>query len=134
MAPKYCESIESKEIKWECVCVFLNLLVCITVCGGGEVYLHDHLELGLVAAVFEGGVVVVAAEHVGLVVVCEARAVKAEVVTPLTVGVGFTHSVMSREGCRLGRDKDSDANKLTQKCQTGGILLVQQEIKTQSEL
>ena len=42
--------------------------MCITVRGGGEVDLHDHLKLGLVAAVLEGGVVVVAAEHVGLVV------------------------------------------------------------------
>lgn len=43
-------------------------LVCITIRGGGEVDLHDQLELSLVAAVLEGGVVVVAAEHIGLVV------------------------------------------------------------------
>lgn len=42
--------------------------MCITIRGGGEVDLHDQLELSLVAAVLEGGVVVVAAEHIGLVV------------------------------------------------------------------
>jgi len=91
-------------------------LVCITVWGGGEVDLHDHLELCVVAAVLEGGVVVVTAKHVGLVV-CEAWAVKAEVVTPFVVRVGFAHSVMSWEGCSVGEDKNqlvcSSADKET---------------------
>lgn len=43
------------------------------------------------------------AEHVGLVV-REAWAVKAKVVTALVVGVGFTHPVMSRENCRFGSE------------------------------
>lgn len=47
---------------------YYHSLVCITVRGGGEVDLHDHLELSLVAAVLEDGVVVVAAEHIRLVV------------------------------------------------------------------
>lgn len=47
---------------------YYHSLVCISIRGGGEVDLHDHLELSLVAAVFEGGVVVVTAEHVGFVV------------------------------------------------------------------
>lgn len=58
--------------------------MCISIWGGGEVELHDHLELGFVAAIFECSVVVVAAEHVGLVV-REAWAMKAKVVTPLVV-------------------------------------------------
>lgn len=101
------------QIGSNCTDFFFYSLVCITVWGGGEVDLHDHLEFGLVAAVFEGGVVVVAAEHVGLVV-WEARTVKAEVVTPLVVGVGFTHSVMSWEGCSFGEDKNLDVT-FTQK-------------------
>jgi len=75
--------------------------VRVAVGGGGEVELHDGLELGLVAAVLEGRVVVVAAVHVGLVV-REARAVEAEVVAPLVVGVGLAHAVVRREGCVAG--------------------------------
>lgn len=77
-------------------------LVCISIWGGGEIDLHDHLELRLVTAVFEGSVVVMATEHIGFVV-REAWAVKAEVVAPLVVGVGFTHPVMSWEGCSSER-------------------------------
>lgn len=61
----------------------------------------------------------VAAEHVGLVV-CEARAVEAEVVSPSAVRVGFTHSVMSGEGCGFVEDKIDV--KLTEKCQTSSVL------------
>lgn len=49
------------------------------------------------------------AEHVGLVV-REAWAVKAKVVTALVVGVGFTHPVMSRENCRFGSEKKKTQN------------------------
>ena len=70
----------------------------VAVSGGGEVDLHDGLELGLVAAVLECGIVVVAAEHVRLVV-REAGTVEAEVVAALEVRVGFTHAVVGRESC-----------------------------------
>lgn len=73
----------------------------VSVRRGRQVELHDHLELGLVAAVLEGRVVVVAAEHVGLVV-GEARAVEAKVVAPLVVGVGLAHAVVSRQSCGVG--------------------------------
>jgi hypothetical protein len=69
-------------------------LVFEAVCGGSQVDLHDRLELSLVAAVLEGSVVVVTAEHVGLVV-RKARAVETKVIAPLVVGVWFTHSEMS---------------------------------------
>lgn len=82
-----------------------DLLVCVTVWGGGEVDLHDHLKLGVVAAVLEGRVVVVTAEHVGLVV-WEARAVESKVVPPFMVEVGFAHPVMSRESCSVGGEHD----------------------------
>lgn len=62
-----------------------------TVRGGGEVELHDALELGLVAAVLESCVVVVTAEHIRLVV-REARAVEAEVISPFVVRVGLANS------------------------------------------
>lgn len=77
----------------ECA-VLLHSLVCVSIRGGGDVELHDCLKLRLVAAVLERCVVMVTAEHVGLVV-REARAVKAKVVAPLVVGVGLAHSVMS---------------------------------------
>lgn len=72
--------------------------MCETIRGVGEVGLHDALELGLVAAVLEGGVVVVTAEHVGLVV-RESRAVKAEVIAPFVVRVGFANSEVCRKSC-----------------------------------
>lgn len=82
----------------------------VAVGGGGEVDLHDGLELGLVAAVLEGRVVVVAAEHVRLVV-GEARAVEAKVVAPLVVGVGLAHAVVGREGCvARERERERDIN------------------------
>lgn len=62
-----------------------------TIRGGGEVELHDDLELCLVAAVLEGCVIVVTAEHVGLVV-RESRAMKAEMIAPFVVRVGFANS------------------------------------------
>lgn len=68
--------------------------MCVTIWGGGEVDLHDGLELCVVAAVLEVGVVVVTAEHVGLVV-GEARAVESKVVSAFMVSVRFTHSVVS---------------------------------------
>ena len=79
----------------------------VAVSGGGEVDLHDGLELGLVAAVLEGGVVVVAAEHVRLVV-REARTVEAKVVAPLEVGVGFAHAVVGRESCGDGGERERE--------------------------
>lgn len=69
-------------------------LVFEAVCGGSHIDLHDRLELSLVAAVLEGCVVVVTAEHVGLVV-RETRAVETKVVAPLVVGIWFTHSEIS---------------------------------------
>lgn len=77
----------------------LNSLVSVSIWSGGEVDLHDRLELGLVAAVFESGVVVVTAEHVGLVV-GETRAMKAKVVAALLVRVGLAHPVMGWQGCK----------------------------------
>lgn len=74
--------------------IFFDSLVCVTVWGGGEVDLHDGLELCVVAAVLEIGVVVMTAEHVGLVV-GEAWAVESKVVSAFVVRVRFTHSVMS---------------------------------------
>lgn len=65
-------------------------LVGEAVRAGGEVELHDGLKFGLVAAVLEGGVVMVTAEHVGLVV-REAWTVEAEVIAPLVVRVGLTN-------------------------------------------
>lgn len=77
----------------------LNSLVSVSIWGGGEVELHHRLELGLVAAVFESGVVVVTAEHVGLVV-WQARAMKAKVVPALLVRVGLAHPVMGWQSCK----------------------------------
>lgn len=45
-----------------------NSLVCVSIRRGRQVQLHDHLKLRLVAAVFERRIVVMATEHVGLVV------------------------------------------------------------------
>lgn len=73
---------------------YYDLLVRIAIGGGREVDLHEHLELGVVAAVLEGRVVVVAAEHVRLVV-RQSGAVEAKVVAPLVVGVGLAHPVVS---------------------------------------
>lgn len=65
----------------------------VTVWGCCQVDLHDVLELCIIAAVLESRVVMVTAEHVGLVV-GEARAVEAKVVTPLVVSVWLTHPKM----------------------------------------
>ncbi len=64
----------------------------------GQVDLHDCLKLGLVAAVLEGRVIMVTAEHVRLVV-RETRTVESKVVAPLVVGVRLTHPKVSRESC-----------------------------------
>lgn len=103
--------------------------MCVSVGGVGEVDLHDHLELGLIAAVLEGGVVVVAAEHVGLVV-REPRAVETEVIAPLVVAVGFTHAEMCRESCSGEQEEDycqdieglaaGDRHLLVLMCEEGG--------------
>lgn len=66
---------------------------------GWEVDLHDGLKLSVIAAVLEGSVVVVTAEHVGLVV-WQTGTVKAKMIPALVVSVGFTHPEMSRESCR----------------------------------
>lgn len=64
----------------------------------GQVDLHDCLKLSIVATVLEGRVVMVAAEHVRLVV-RETRTVESKVVAPFVVSVRFTHPKMSRESC-----------------------------------
>lgn len=89
-----------------------NSLVSVSIWGGGEVELHDCLELGLVAAVFESGVVVVTAEHVGLVV-WEAWAMETKVVPALLVRIGFAHPVMGWQGCKKseGGETDTKLNK-----------------------
>lgn len=78
--------------------LFFYSLVSITIRGGGEIDLHDGLELCVVAAVLEVRVVVVTAEHVGLIV-RKTRAMKSKVVSAFVVSVWFTHSEMSGEGC-----------------------------------
>lgn len=65
----------------------------ITIRGCCQVDLHDVLELCIIAAILESRVVMVTAEHVGLVV-GETRALEAEVVTPLVVGVRLAHPEM----------------------------------------
>lgn len=77
---------------------FFYLLVSETIRGGGEVELHDALELGLIAAVLKGCVVVVTAEHVGLVV-RKSRTVKAEMIASFVVRVRFTDSEVCRKSC-----------------------------------
>lgn len=71
----------------------IHSLVCVTVWGCCQVDLHDVLELRIIAAVLESRVVMVTAEHVGLVV-GEARAMEAEVVPPLMVSVWLAHPKM----------------------------------------
>lgn len=80
------------------MCTHASSLVCKSVSTGGEVYLHDALELCFVAAVLEGRVVMVTAEHVGLVV-RETGAVEPKVIAPLVVGVRLAHSEMCRQSC-----------------------------------
>lgn len=75
-----------------------------TIGGGGEVELHDTLELGFVAAVLKGCVVVVTAEHVGLVV-RKSRTVKAEMIAPFVVRVGFTDSKVCRKSCSKKKER-----------------------------
>lgn len=53
---------------WRAVLLRSNSLVCVSIRRDRQVQLHDHLELRLVAAVFERRIVVMATEHVGLVV------------------------------------------------------------------
>ena len=71
-----------------------------------DVQLHDALKLCLVAAVLEGRVVMVTAEHVGLVV-RETGAVEPKVVVPLVVGVGLAYSKVCRESYKQKRRRKS---------------------------